>query len=136
MICIKCKEKEAENKSKNCNSCNYLQKKKSNPIRIAYQSLKGHAKERGKDFNLTIQEFTEFCIKSEYINKKGIKKDSFHIDRINESVGYQIGNLQLLTNSENIRKYIQFVEINRDGSKKFTTTVNLNLNNQINDTPF
>src|ERR1035437_2320256 len=98
MLCIKCGQKESEKRSKKCNSCNYLLKKESNPIRIAYTRLKSHAKERGKSFSLTIEQFSEFCVKSNYLNCKGIEKDSYHIDRIDENKGYHHDNIQLLTN--------------------------------------
>ena len=123
MICIRCHDKESEKGRKTCSPCNYLQKKQSNPVRIAYTSLKCHAKERGKVFTLTLEQFKEFCVKSNYLNCKGIEKFSYHIDRVDETKGYDVGNIQLLTNTENIRKYIRFVELNRDGSKKFTTSV-------------
>ena len=136
MLCIKCHQKESEKHRNTCCSCNYKQKKQSNPVRVAYTSLKCHAKERGKVFTLTLEQFTEFCVKSNYLNCKGIQKFSYHIDRVDETKGYEVGNLQLLTNTENIRKYIRFVEINRDGSKKFTTSVQLNANKIEYCSPF
>lgn len=136
MLCIKCHKKESEKGRKTCNSCNYRQKKLKNPIRIAYTSLKSHAKERGKNFTLTLEEFTWFCIKSNYLNRKGIKKFSYHIDRIDETKGYEVGNLQLLTNTENARKYIKFVEINRNGRKIFTTQTNIRAHKIANTAPF
>lgn len=136
MLCKKCGIKEAEKKMRTCCSCNYLKKKQSNPIRLAYSSLKGHAKERGKTFTLTLEQFTEFCVKSDYINKKGTKKYSFHIDRKDETKGYEVGNIQLLTNTENVRKYVRFVEINRDGTKKFTTSIKVDCSNIPNFAPF
>lgn len=90
-------------------------------MKIAYYSLKYHAIERKKEFSLTFEQFEQFCIKTNYLNKKGIKKNSYHIDRIDESKGYHIDNIQLLTNSDNIRKYIKFVRINEDNKKMFTT---------------
>jgi len=136
MLCIKCHQNESEKHRKTCSRCNYIQKKKSNPIRIAYTSLKYHAKERGKEFSLTIDQFKEFCVKSNYLNCKGIEKNSYHIDRIDESKGYEIGNIQLLTNTENVRKYIKFVEVNRQGKRIFTTETNLKLRHVVNSAPF
>ena len=136
MLCIKCHQKESEKHKKTCCSCNYKQKKKSNPVRIAYTSLKQHAKERGKEFSLTMDQFSEFCAKSNYLNCKGVEKNSYHIDRIDESKGYEIGNIQLLTNTENIRKYIKFVEVNRQGKKIFTTETNLRPIQVVNSAPF
>jgi len=136
MLCVKCHQKESEKHKKTCCSCNYKQKKKSNPIRIAYTSLKNHAKERGKDFSLTLNQFKEFCVKSNYLNCKGIEKFSYHIDRIDERKGYEIGNIQLLTNTENVIKYIKFIEVNQQGNKIFTTETNLRLHRVVNSAPF
>ena len=136
MICVQCGLKQSEKGSRKCNSCNYKQKKKSNPIRIAYTSLKGHAKERCKEFNLTIEQFKVFCIESNYLNCRGIAKFSYHIDRIEETKGYEVGNLQLLTNIQNVRKYIKFVEINQHGTKIFKTQVAVNLKEIRTDAPF
>lgn len=61
MTCKKCGLRPSEKGRKTCCHCNYLKKKQSNPIRIAYTSLKAHAKERGKIFTLTLSEFTDFC---------------------------------------------------------------------------
>lgn len=36
---------------------------------------------------------------------KGRYKESYHIDRIDENKGYHIGNIQLLTNTQNIKKF-------------------------------
>jgi hypothetical protein len=77
------------------------------PLKYAYQNLKDNAKRRGKDFNLTFKEFKEFATKVEYIKKKGIKGECFHIDRIDENKGYTKDNIQLLTNSQNVRKFLR-----------------------------
>ena len=138
MKCIRCGIKEAEKNRRICCSCRYIQKKTNNPILTAFTSLRNHAKERGKEFTLTIEDFTEFCVKSNYINKKGIAKNSYHIDRIKETEGYVKGNIQLLTNSENVKKYVRFVGFERGGSKKFTTSISVDLNDKelIKNAPF
>ena len=105
-----------------CNACIYKQKKERYPIKLAYWSLKGHAKERGKVFELTYEQFKNFCIKSKYISLKGIKGDSYHIDRINERGGYTIDNIQCITNIENVKKYIRFSHIDEYTNKKIFYT--------------
>gem|GEM_PF-5484863 len=42
------------------------------------------------------------------MKKKGIYQESWHIDRIDESGGYTIDNIQVLTNRQNVRKYLKF----------------------------
>ena len=82
--------------------------RKKNPVKYAYQSLKNNAKRRGKVFELTLEQFKEFAIKTRYMAKRGIYKNSYHIDRIDEAKGYTIDNIQVLTNSENIKKSMLF----------------------------
>jgi len=77
-------------------------------MRSAYNNLKQNAKRRGKDFQITFDDFEVFCVKSNYIAGKGRGAESFHVDRINEDLGYTIDNLQVLTNSENVRKYLKY----------------------------
>lgn len=79
--------------------------RKKNPIRSAYTTLKCNAKRRGKVFKLTFEEFKEFAIKTDYINRKGITATSYHIDRIDENKGYTVDNIQVLTNRDNVKKY-------------------------------
>ena len=104
-----------------CYRCRYAKRKQNNPLNEAYKTLKYNARRRNKLFTLTIDEFTQFCKETNYLNKRGIGKNSYHIDRIDESKGYTIDNIQVLTNSENVRKYIQFTHIDEDGNKIFKT---------------
>jgi len=82
--------------------------RKNNPMNAAYNNLKNNAKRRGKPFELTFEQFKQFAIKTEYIAKKGISATSYTIDRINEELGYTIDNIQVLQNSDNIKKYKRF----------------------------
>lgn len=138
MKCVECQEREAAKNRKVCWKCQYAKLKARDPIGLAYRRLKGHAKERGKEFSITLEEFTQFCVRSDYINKKGIRHDSFHIDRKDEEKGYFIGNIQLLTNKENVLKYIEFVRLNEDMTKVFKTRKKLTENDITIDeeTPF
>lgn len=75
-----------------------------NPIRYAYHNLKSNSKRRGKEFDLTFEQFKEFCYKTNYIQGKGITKDSYSIDRKDNDKGYTIDNIRILTVSENSKK--------------------------------
>lgn len=97
--------------------------KKANPLRYAYQSLKDNAKRRGKPFDLTFEQFKSFCSKTSYIQNRGRLAGSFHIDRKNEDEGYTLDNIQVLTNSENVRKYVAFKYRDKDGPHFETVTV-------------
>lgn len=75
-------------------------------MRAAYQALKDNAKRRGKDFNLSFDEFKLFCRRTHYLTKKGKTKESYSIDRIKNHLGYTPGNIQVLTLSRNTIKKI------------------------------
>ena len=62
---------------------------------------------------MTFEQFKDFCIKTEYLTKKGITKYGYGIDREDENGGYTIGNIQLLTNTENVKKKYSFDAENR-----------------------
>ncbi len=109
--------------------------REKNPMKAAYQTLKYNAKRRGKEFDLTFEQFKEFAIKTEYINKRGKNKDSYHIDRIDENKGYTIDNIQVLTNTKNLFKYIEFKQRNPDGTVEFTMGNNIR-KEIIYDIPF
>lgn len=75
-----------------------------NPARYAYRHLKANAKRRGKPFDLTLEQFTEFAQRTEYLTRRGRTASSYHIDRINPEKGYTADNIQVLTNRENVLK--------------------------------
>lgn len=82
--------------------------REKNPIRDAYNNLKSNAKRRKKVFDLTFEEFKEFAVKTEYLDKKGRSATGYHVDRIREEDGYTRDNIQVLTNSENIKKSLVY----------------------------
>ena len=88
-----------------CSKCLKREYRKRNPMKAAFQNLRMNATRRGKDFSLTFNQFKEFAIQTDYIAGKGRTVNSFHIDRINEDEGYHFDNIQVLTNSENVKKY-------------------------------
>lgn len=90
-------------KNNYCSKCQRLK----NPEKYAYQTLKDNAKRRKKNFELSFEDFKIFCIETNYIAKKGRRKDTLHIDRIKEQEGYTKENIQALTNSQNVRKYLK-----------------------------
>jgi hypothetical protein len=82
--------------------------RKNNPIMAAYQAHKSNAKRRGIPSELTFEQFKEFALEIQYMVKKGIYKNSLHIDRIDESKGYTVDNIQALENTKNIKKSLEF----------------------------
>lgn len=137
----KCETKQCrKKKAKTGNFCYTCirEKYKSKPenlLRYCYGNLKRNAKRREKEFTITFEEFKEFAIKTNYIVGRGKRKDSFHIDRIDETRGYHIDNIQVLTNTENVRKMlkarygydgvpIDFTVINQTKQSQSFTTIN------------
>lgn len=139
MKCKICNQRDVAPKRRVCYHCLYLQKLKKDPIKIAFTTLKSNAKRRGKEFTITLDYFRLFCVKTDYINKKGIGKFSYHVDRIDEERGYVEGNLQSITNIENVIKYREFVRLDEEGKKEFTTKVKVMKKfdeNNFEDLPF
>jgi len=102
-----CRKSAAPNYKK-CWSCVKKAYAERHPIRYAYNNLKQNAKRRNKHFELTFEQFKAFAVATEYYKKKGRKATCYHIDRIDETQGYTIDNIQVLTNQENVRKYAIF----------------------------
>lgn len=87
-----------------CNTCHSKHMRERNPVRTAYNCLKGNSKRRGHAFNLTLAEFEQFCTATDYMTGKGRTKDHYSIDRIDPTKGYSLDNIQRMTVSENSKK--------------------------------
>lgn len=96
-----------------CSKCLMRKWRAKHPINAIYHSVKASAKARGIPFTITLKWFTEWCISTGYLKKRGHEPDSMSIDRIKvvdtegNIMGYQEGNLQLLTLAENGKKSVQ-----------------------------
>lgn len=97
---------------KRCSTCTSRESRAKNPYNYAYSNLKHRAKERDVFFDLTLEEFTQFCVKTEYLTKKGRKIGGYNVDRIVEGKfpGYTLTNLQILDKQKNIKKYYDHVQ--------------------------
>lgn len=120
-----CKNPDCKNKTlagrTECSPCRYSRYKLENQLRISYDSLKCSAKNRNKEFTLTREEHAEFCARTKYLDIKGIYKDCYHIDRINEELGYTKDNIQVLKNPDNVKKYRKFIDRTPDNVVIFKT---------------
>jgi hypothetical protein len=80
------------------------------PLKHAYSRIKDSAKRRRIVFTITYGYFEEFCKAQlvhhgkDYASDKGYTGDGLTIDRIDATKGYEPGNLQILTHSENVKK--------------------------------
>jgi len=104
---LHCRNKKAKGRTI-CHKCKARRYKENNPYQAAYQNLRGNAKRRGKVFEITFEQFKEFCYKTDYIKKRGTSKTGLHIDRIDETGPYSIENIQALENSDNVKKYLDY----------------------------
>lgn len=91
-------------KDRFCSKHSKRYQKYKNPYKYAFHQKKYRAIERGIEWKLTLDEFIEFCDQNNYMETKGKTKTSASIDRIDPNKGYEIGNLQILSLSENSKK--------------------------------
>lgn len=87
-----------------CGTCKSRKSREANPIRYAYQTLKDNAKRRGHIFKISYEYFVAFCTKTLVLHGRGRTSESYHIDKIIDELGYVEGNIQVLTNRENVLK--------------------------------
>ncbi len=87
-----------------CYRCAQRRNRERNPLVYAYKTLRSNARRRKHPFTLTLEQFEVFCIETGYLARKGRNPDSLTIDRIDARRGYEVGNLQVLTLIENVRK--------------------------------
>lgn len=87
-----------------CRRCSNRKYRERHPVKAAYYNLKSNAKRRGKDFDISLQDFERWCVETDYIYGKGRTQHSFTIDRIDNSAGYTIDNIRKISNSENAKK--------------------------------
>lgn len=103
---MKCKN--CGNKKPFCSTCRSRQTRERDPIRASFVWLRNNAKRRGKVFTITLAYFRRFCYRTKYMKGKGRSADSYTVDRIIEELGYIPGNLQVLKNGANVRKYLNY----------------------------
>jgi len=89
---LRCKEKPAAKKGGLCSHHYHI-------------NFKSKAKQRNKDFTITLNEFRKFCEDNNYIIGKGRRGRRCTIDRRDNKHGYHIWNIQIMDNLSNIRKY-------------------------------
>lgn len=94
-------------KSPYCSKCRRKHWKAKFELHYAFGNLRRRAKQRGKDFSLTREQYIEFAIKTDYARLKGKSSLSLSIDRKDNNEGYHHWNIRAITLRENSRK--QFV---------------------------
>lgn len=99
-----CSNKPIKKKGGLCHKHFARKRRTEDPIGTRYTQFKGKAKQRNKPFTISLEQFRKFCFDSGYIVKKGRRGFSATIDRIDNSKGYHIDNIQILTNRQNASK--------------------------------
>lgn len=116
---IKCKNKPNKRKRGLCHKHYHVHRRIVDPIYDRWVNFKGNAAKRpwkgsiGIPFTVTLQEFRDFCQRTGYIIKKGMRGMNCTLDRIENKEGYHIWNIQIKSIAANIRKY-------HDHDKHFT----------------
>jgi len=95
-----------KNKQGRCRTCESKKYREDNPMMYAYLTLRANCKRRKGIgwFELTFDEFKQFAIETKYIMGKGKTKTSYTIDRKDSTMGYFIGNIRVISNTDNSRK--------------------------------
>lgn len=73
-------------------------------MRYTYNLLKSNAKKRKKKFTISFCYFRLWCIFYNYMELKGKTGKSASIDRDDPRKGYEIGNMKILSLSDNTSK--------------------------------
>lgn len=87
-----------------CAKHRHIKVKHDDPLRYHFYALRSNASRRGKDFDLTLDEFKAFCESTGYLDTKGRSRNKMSIDRIDPRLGYSLDNIQCITVSENSYK--------------------------------
>ena len=100
-----CKSKPNYKKKGLCHKHYAVYRRQKDPVYDRFVNFKGNALRRKKSFEITLEEFRDFCKDTGYIIRKGMRGKNCTVDRINNNLGYFIDNIQLLTIWKNIEKY-------------------------------
>lgn len=80
--------------------------REKNPMKAAFQTLRHNSTRRHIFFDLTFEEFKQFCYETNYMAGKGRSSKSYSIDRRIEGKkpGYTFDNIQMLPKGINSEK--------------------------------
>lgn len=92
----------------------------SHPLEYCFQNLRNNARRRLISFELTLEQFREFCYLTKYIKRKGVWRHCYTIDRIRNNEGYHIGNIAIMRKDKNCSKGAKIVEFVWQGKTPFT----------------
>lgn len=87
-----------------CGSHAKQQWRLNNPLHCAFDNLRASARKRKIVFTLTLDHFKTVVLPTRYMDDKGKERFCLHVDRIHTDWGYEDGNIQVLTCTENVQK--------------------------------
>ena len=88
----------------------------NNQAKAQLTNLRGHASSRGIPFKLSLDHFMEVIKGTDFLDNS----DST-IDRIDAEMGYEDGNIQIMSRAENTRKFNVYDRLVREGVLKGVT---------------
>ena len=94
----------AESGKTRCHTCQSRLKRIRNPLYYAFENLRRSARQRGIGFELSREEFAQFCMEHGYLEKKGPTSECMTIDRIDKNGSYRKDNIQPLSMHDNVAK--------------------------------
>jgi hypothetical protein len=100
-----CKNNPVGKKKGLCHKHYSIYRRILDPVYDRYVNFKGNALRRKKEFTITLEQFREYCNKTGYIIKKGMRGRNCSLDRIRNWEGYHIDNIQIKTAVANTKKY-------------------------------
>jgi hypothetical protein len=87
-----------------CGSHHKQQWRLNNPVHCAFDNLRASARKRKIAFTLTFDQFKTAILPTSYMDEKGKERFCLHLDRKDSTRGYEEGNIQVLTCTENVQK--------------------------------
>lgn len=90
-------------KSPYCSKCRTRRFAAKYPISYHFAKLRNRAKERGKEFTLTLEQYTHFWNSSGYAERRGKTAESLSINRKDNSRGYHFDNIEAIPLTYNAR---------------------------------
>lgn len=87
-----------------CGSCYKAQWRAQNPERAAFGTQRDHARARHIPFTLTFEQWWVVVETTGYMDGRGRLRHCLHVDRLDPSKGYEVGNIRVITAAENTAK--------------------------------
>jgi hypothetical protein len=124
MLCQHCYSRKTIPQRTVCSTCKSKIYRAKFRIKYAFDALRHNAKRRGHGFDLTLQQFTQFAIDTDYMVRKGRTLHSYSIDRIDNNRGYNVDNIRVMTVSDNSRKFTKKVVYDVEHGDFYTVLLN------------